>query len=304
LLHAQRAPALLYARSRELKARGLQFIMSEVRETPDAPLPDRPTLIAISALAYVLATALHEHLGHTGACLALGGFPRGLGAYYVDCDDARLSALGVRLVALAGPCVSILTGVACLALLRRRRPGQAAAPSYFLWLLGAVGLMDAAGYLLFSGASGQGDLGTTRDGALYGAAPEWLWRAALFALGALSYLAVTRLAVRALEPYAGGADGRRIATARRVALISYLTGGAVAIVIGLFNPHGIVIVVMSAIASSLGGTVGLLFMMGWLERRRAVPGPGLYFGRSWAWILTGALVTLAYGALFGPTLHP
>jgi hypothetical protein len=164
--------------------------------------------------------------------------------------------------------------------------------------------MDVAGYLLFSGASGQGDLGTTSDGALYGAAPEWLWRAALFVLGGLAYRAVTRLAVRAIEPHASGTGERRIATARRVALISYVTGGAVAIVIGLFNPQGIVIVVMSAVASSLGGTVGLLFMMGWLERHRAVPGPGLYFGRSWAWIAAGLVVTLAYGALFGPTLHP
>ena len=39
--------------------------------------------------------------------------------------------------------------------------------------------MTAAGYLLFSGFTGLGDFGTSRDGALYLAQPEWLWRLAL-----------------------------------------------------------------------------------------------------------------------------
>jgi hypothetical protein len=84
-----------------------------------APLPDRLTLIAISALAYVVGVALHEHLGHALACVVLGSHPTEMGAYYVNCDDARLSSFSIRLVQLAGPFVSVLTGVVCFALVRR-----------------------------------------------------------------------------------------------------------------------------------------------------------------------------------------
>lgn len=267
------------------------------------PLPDRLTLIAISALAYVIGVALHEHLGHALACVVLGSHPTEMGAYYVNCDDARLSSFSIRLVELAGPFVSVLTGVVCLALLRRL-PRLTGSGFYFLWLLGALGLMDAAGYALFSGASGQGDLGTTSDGALYGATPEWLWRVALFVFGAITYRWVMRIAVAAIEPRVGGTGDGRVRGARLTALTSYLTGGAVAVLIGLLNPQGVVIVILSSIASSLGGTIGLLFMMQWLKRQPDVPGPGLYFARSWSWIVIAALVTVAYAAIFGPTLRP
>lgn len=40
-------------------------------------LPDRVTLISISALAHVLGAALHEHLSHSMACVALGSYPLG-----------------------------------------------------------------------------------------------------------------------------------------------------------------------------------------------------------------------------------
>jgi hypothetical protein len=86
-------------------------------------------------------------------------------------------------------------------------------------------------------------------------------------------------------------------------LTSYLTGGAVAVLIGLLNPQGIVIVMLSSIASSLGGTIGLIFMMQWLQRQPQVQGPGLYFGRSWTWIGIAVVVTVAYAAVFGPTLR-
>ncbi|HEY8054080.1 MAG TPA: hypothetical protein VIE42_14925 [Steroidobacteraceae bacterium] len=267
------------------------------------PLPDRLTLIAVSALAYVVGVALHEHFGHALACVALGSHPTEMGAYYINCDDARLSSLRIRLVELAGPFVSVLTGVVCLQLVRRL-PRLSGAGFYFLWLLGALGLMDAAGYALFSGASGQGDLGTTSDGALYGATPEWLWRVGLFLVGAITYRWVMRIAVAAIEPRLSGSGEGRIRSARLTALTSYLTGGAVAVLIGALNPQGIVIVLLSSIASSFGGTIGLLFMMQWLQRKPDAQGIGIYFARSWIWIGIAVVVTVAYAAVFGPTLRP
>lgn len=85
---------------------------------PDA-LPDRLTLIALSALAYIVAVALQEHLGHATACAFLGSHPTELGAFYIECDDARLTSFGIRLVALAGPLVSLVLGLVCLPLAAR-----------------------------------------------------------------------------------------------------------------------------------------------------------------------------------------
>ena len=106
--------------------------------------PDVLSLIAISSLAYIASVALHEHLGHTAACVLLGGRPAELGAFYVDCDDARLSDLAVRSVALAGPVISLVVGLIALGALDRTPAGVA---RYFTWLLGSIGLMTGSGYL-------------------------------------------------------------------------------------------------------------------------------------------------------------
>jgi len=66
----------------------------------------------------------------------------------------------------------------------------------------------------------------------------------------------------------------------------------------------LIIVAISAAASSLGATSGLLWMMQLLDRELEVPEPGLSFPRSWPWIALGAIVTLIYALVLGPTLHP
>ena len=266
-----------------------------------AALPDRLTLIAISALAYIAAVALHEHLGHATACALLGSHPSEMGAFYIECDDSRLTSVGIRLVAIAGPLVSLAIGIVCLPLAARC---TSPAAFYFAWLLGTLGLMDAAGYPLFSGVSGFGDLGTTSDGALRGVTPQWAWRVAETAAGLVAYTAVVRYAARALEPRLSGTGRARIRSARLTMLWSYSVGAAVYLAIGILNPHGLVIVVTSALASSIGGTSGLLWMTRFLKREPATQGPGIYFGRSWGWIVAAAVLTLGYAVVFGPTLRP
>jgi hypothetical protein len=267
--------------------------------------PDTATLIAVSALAYVLAVALHEHVGHGMACLAMGSYPKELGAFYVDCDSDRLSSLGMRIVALAGPAMSLLTGVAAFLVLRRIPPASSL-PYYFTWLLGGVGLMSAAGYPLFSGVSGLGDLGTTRDGAFFGATPEIFWRIALTVAGVVAYTMVARYLCRTIAPCVGAVAGGQMAIARRATMISYFTGAVVYLAIGAFNPMGWTIIVMSVLPSSMGGTSGLLWMWPIYRRRAATQadGQGLYFSRNWTWIGVSALVVLAYAIMFGPTWRP
>ena len=270
---------------------------------PVESTPDRLTLIAISALAYITAAGLHEHLGHTLACILLGSHPTEIGAFYVNCDYTGMSDLSIRLVALAGPLVSLLLGLVSFSILRRRPP-RSYAVYYFVWLLGSIALMAATGYLLFSGITGIGDFGTSRDGLIYQAAPELLWRILLTLAGTASYAYVAYIAVRTIDPHIRGEGRRRIRYASLMALTSYLTGACVSIAIGLFNPHGLVIVLSSSAASSLGASSGLLWMMQWLDRKRQVSSPGLTFRRSWAWIAAGAVVTILYALVLGPTLHP
>jgi len=270
---------------------------------PPGALPDRLTLIAVSSLAYIVAVALHEHLGHAAACVLLGSHPTELGAFYVNCDNARLGSLAIRLHALAGPVVSLATGFVSFRILRHV-PAEAAATFYFVWLLGSIGLMMAAGYLLFSGVSGIGDLGTTPDGVFHGFSPEWAWRVALSACGVVAYGRVARWSMRVLAPRLSGPGSGRVRCATVMTLTSYLVGATVYLAIGLLNPYGLVIVATSALASSMGGTSALLWMTRRLDRNLTVPGPGLYFGRSWAWIGVAGAITLTYAVVLGPTLRP
>ncbi len=275
-----------------------------MKQTAIVPkLPDRLTLIAISAIAYLIAVALHEHLGHALTCILVGSQPTELGAFYVDCDYSTLNDLAIRLVALAGPVVSLLTGLVSFLVLQRLSPAKPAR-FYFVWLLGTIGFMTATGYLLFSGITGIGDFGTTRDGAFYQATPAWLWQIALTVLGAASYFLIVWLAVRTIEPIIPGAGRSRITYARHLVLLSYLTGAALYIGIGLFNPHGLIIVLISSAASSLGGTSGFLWMMQLIRPTESTATTALPFPRQWSWIVVGIILTVAYALILGPTLQP
>jgi hypothetical protein len=276
-----------------------------VIDRADKKNPDTLTLVAISALAYVLEVALHEHGGHATACLLMGSHPKELGAFYVDCDSDALTSPGMRIVALAGPAASLLTGVVAMLVLRRIPPGSSL-PYYFTWLLGGIGLMSAAGYPLFSGVSGLGDLGTTRDGAFFGATPEIFWRVALTVAGVIAYTLVVGYLCREITPCVGGIAGGQLAIARRATMISYFTGAVVYLAIGAFNPMGWTIIVISVLPSSMGGTSGLLWMWGIYRRRAATQadGQGIYFPRDWAWIGVSVVVVLAYAIVFGPTWRP
>ncbi|QFP78047.1 hypothetical protein [Deinococcus sp. AJ005] len=263
---------------------------------------DLLTVVSIAFLAYLLGTALHEHLGHAVSCLALGGTLRELGAFYVDCSYGGMSDLGIRLVALAGPLVSLLTGLVCFAVLRA---GRVTSPHliFFLWLLGSVGALTASGYLLFSGVTGLGDFGTSRDGAAYELSPEWLWRTLLVALGVAAYTLSVRVMLARMGAVIGGEGVARVRHAQRLSLTSYLAGGVVSVLVGLFNPLGLVIVLTSAAAASLGGTSGLAWTMQFMNRHVQSSQPPLALPRNWAWTLGGLLFTLLYAVFLGPSIR-
>ena len=255
------------------------------------------TVASIAALAYVLSTALHEHGGHAAACVALGGRVSAFGAYYVDCDYRTMSSIGVKWVALAGPLASLASGFVFTWALRKAGSPLA---RLLCWALASVGLMTAFGYMLFSAVADIGDLGTGPDGALHGVAMPWLWRIAMGGGGYWLYDRSVVWSMRRLAELCGGFDERPRRVAR-IALTCYLAGGATGVLIGLFNPLGIVIVLTSALASSLGGTSGFA----WGPYRTRV-GAGdvaaTAFPRSWPWIVVSLALVLAYGVVFGPSI--
>ena len=263
---------------------------------------DLLTLIALSAFSFMAATALHEHGGHALACALLGGHIKELGAFYVDCSYELLSGMGNRLVALAGPLMSLIMGVIGGFVFERASKSNPQL-KYFLWHFAVTNLMVAAGYVLFSGLAGIGDLGTGQDGVFYQAQPEWIVRVGLAILGAASYYGVIRVAMRMMDTFIGGAGPERVHRAQMLALVSYLTGGAVAVLIGLLNPHGFLIVLVSSMASSLGGTSGMAWMMQLLDRNKDTGEMPFRMERSWGWIAVSAVFLLAYAYLFGPTIY-
>lgn len=278
-------------------------------DVPVAPAAqaDFITVAALAALAYLIAVGLHEHAGHTLACLALGSHPTALGAFYVDCADQGLGDLARRAVALAGPLVSLLLGLACRALLPRLA-GRGTAPVFLCWLLGSLGLMSATGYLLFSGASGLGDLGTTSDGALHGVPQPLLARLALFGAGAWSYRQVMRGMRRSWQRCFGPTTASTSAwpLERRITLLSYLTGALLYLAIGVLNPKGLEILLTSVLPSSLGASYGLLGM--WRMRlpvsladgdAPASAPPPFRLPRQGGWLLAALVAAVAYALAFG-----
>jgi hypothetical protein len=93
-----------------------------------------------------------------------------------------------------------------------------------------------------------------------------------------------------------------VSRAQRLALTSYLAGGLVSVIIGAFNPQGIVIVLISAVAASLGGTSGLAWEMQFMNREKQSSQAPFQLERQWAWIVAGVIIILLFGIILGPSI--
>jgi len=67
--------------------------------------------------------------------------------------------------------------------------------------------------------------------------------------------------MRKMDTFIGGEGLEQIDHAQRLSLVAWLSGWVAAVLIGFLNPYGIVIVLISSVASSMGGTSGLAWMM-------------------------------------------
>jgi hypothetical protein len=260
-------------------------------QTEPAPA-DALTVAGIAIVSYILASVLHEGLGHGGACLLTGGKPIMVSTVSMDCSTDN------RLVIAGGTIVNVLFGAACF-LLGRMTGRTSPRLKYFLWLSMAVNLFTAAGYFLFSGIGGFGDWAQF----IRGLGPEWAWRVGMTIFGAAAYLLAVRLSLLELRPSIGSDKEQRFLRAARLSKISYFTGGILACIAGSLNPDGFILVALSAAASTFGGTSGLLWMIDWLKGDRIPLGSDaepLPIRRNWPWIATAVVFALVFIVVLGP----
>jgi hypothetical protein len=253
---------------------------------------DTLTIAGIAILAYILANVVHEGAGHGGACLLSRGKVLVISTVHMECSSET------RLVMAGGTLMNVVAGALCFAL------GRVTARTcprlrYFLWLSMTVNLFTAAGYFGFSGIGGFGDWASF----IQGLGPQWAWRIGMTIFGAVAYMGVARVSLLELRPLIGSDKEKRFARAVRLSKMPYFAGGTLACIAGCLNPQGMILVALSAAASTFGGTSGLLWMMNWLRGDRIPLGPEsdpMPMRRSWPWIATAFLLALAFVVVVGP----
>jgi hypothetical protein len=205
-----------------------------------------------------------------------------------------------RLVIAGGTLMNV--AAAGLFFLMGRNLGRASPHlKYFAWLSMTVNLLDAAGYLAFSGIGGFGDWAMF----IQGFSPRWAWRVGLSILGAGAYVLCARWSLLELRPLIGGGAQRHI-VARRLCLPPYLAGGIVECIAGAFNPQGWFLVVMAAAAPTFGGKSALVWGPEWLRGSSFPAGPdaaAIPIRRNWAWIVAGIVIGMCFVWVLGPGVH-
>jgi hypothetical protein len=253
----------------------------------DSEKDDRPTVVAISALACILQDVLHEGLGH-GVTAWLSG------AHRLTMSTVALqSDVDTRWIAANGTLVNLLFAAILWLLLLRPR-GYRPAARYFLVLAMAGNLFTGTGYFLFSGVFNFGDWAAV----IRGLQPHWMWRLGLFVLGVAAYYASMRAVAAQLKPFHGkDARSRRF---RVLCWTPYFTDGILAGLAGLLNPLGLFYVLASALPSTLGANAGLLslpsLMRRWSRSEEEPVGP---VRRSAVWIAIAAVASLLFIFVLG-----
>jgi hypothetical protein len=249
---------------------------------------DRPTIVAIAALACILQDVLHEGLGHSATAWLSG-------AHWVTVSTvAQQSDVDTRLIAANGTVANLVFAAIFWLLLRRGRH-YGPATRYFLVLALAGNLFTATGYFCFSGVMNFGDWAVV----IRGLEPAWAWRLGLVMVGAASYYASMVLVGAEMQPFLG--KGELLARARRLCWTPYFTDGILAGLGGLMNPLGLFYVVASALPSTLGANAGLLSLPGLLRiwKPAQEEEPVAAIRRSFAWIATGAVASLLFIFVLG-----
>jgi hypothetical protein len=246
---------------------------------------DGLTVGAIGILAYMLASVLHEGAGHGGACLLSGAKPLAVSSVFFECS------VDSRLVLAGGTLMNLLAAVAFFALGRLTGPNHPRL-KYFWWISMTVNLLTGTGYFLFSGIGGIGDWGEF----IKGLGSPWLWRIGLTIFGLLE-----------LRPLIGSDREGRYQRAVRLSMIAYFAGGILMCIAGALNPEGMILILISAAASTFGGTSALVWSTAWLKRGTFIPfgapAAPMPIPRNWLLILGAGVIAIAFIAILGPSVR-
>jgi len=259
-------------------------------------MPDSGTVGSIGVLAYMLGNLLHEGAGHGGACLLTGAQPLVLSSVHFECSvESRLVMAGGTLANFIAAAVFLFLG----RITGRSRPRM----KYFFWIAMTVNLFTATGYFLFSGIGGIGDWGEF----IRGLGPQWIWRIGLTIFGAVTYFLAACLSLLELRPLIGSNQEQRYRRAVRLSTIPYFAGGILMCVAGALNPRGMILILISAAASTFGGTSGLMWDPNLLRKGTMIPyGPPaepMPLKRSWPLILATCGVAIAFIVVLGPSIR-
>ncbi|MBB6124801.1 hypothetical protein [Sphingobium subterraneum] len=259
------------------------------------PNVDLLTILGLSMAIHPLLTMWHEIGGHAVACAALGGHVATIGAYYVDCTG--LAGWRSVVVSCAGVTVNAVLAVWAYALWTRATQDRA---RLVLWLIWVSEAFVAAGYFAFSGVSGFGDLGTGEGGGLEGLPMPVVIRVGELLFGIAAYILLVRAAIRSLNGMIGTGP-QTDAVRKTIAHGFYAGAGAGAILVGLLNPVGLIITIMSAVASSFGGLAGFI-SVGYAIAPLDAPKP-FSLARNRPVIIGGAAILIAFAAILGRSLY-
>ena len=241
---------------------------------------DTLTAAAIAAAAVAITTVAHEAIGHGSACLALGGHITQPTSVYFDCSvhdvwlpaagplgnlaAALLSWLGLRVLPVGSPRLRLL-----------------------LLLTMAFSIFWAAGYLLYSAVTGEGDNAIVAR-ILFGA---WPWRIALFVLGLVLYRFGIRAVAVEARPFANE-QGRT----RNLLYLSFVAASLASVIAALFYaPDRLHAAIQGALEIG-GAAIPLLFLPHLIKPDRAEESQ---LARSFVWIALCALVFVAFSATLG-----
>jgi hypothetical protein len=166
-----------------------------------------------------------------------------------------------------------------------------------------VNLYTATGYFLFSGIGGIGDWGDFIEGL----GPRWLWRMGLTIFGATAYLLAARTSLLELRPLIGSDKEQRFRRAVRLSAIPYFAGGTLLCIAGSLNPKGAILILISAAASTFGGTSALMWTPQMLKSGTLIPtGPPaepMPIQRSWPLIVAACAIAIAFIGVLGPSVR-
>lgn len=261
---------------------------------------DIPTIMAIGIVVFILKNIIHEALGHGGACWLIGGKPLMLTTAHFDYDSLSVSSVGARFIA-AGGFIANFIAAGFFLLLFRRSHAQSPRLRYFFWLSMSGNFFVGAGYPLFSGMVGIGDL----VDVVQGYEPVWAWRILLVLSGLLLYCFGVWMSLREMVTLIGSHPAQRLKSAFTLTLFPYLAGATVASIGSWLNPLGAFVIFTSA-AASFGGSSAFAWMSQLLKNATWFPrqsDSSVSIERSVIWILAAVILAVLHIFVLGPGIH-